>query len=161
LQGHEGQVGTLAFAPDGDILASACSADGKVRVWKVTSKQSIREFGLNQNQPLTSLSFSANGRLLAYGKQGELCIADLKKQDQPQVIEGHEGMVWAVAFAPTGYTLASAGDDGKLIVWNALMGTKSREWQLGGPAYALRFSPDGRYLAVGNANGTIYVLRLG
>ena len=79
---------------------------------------------------------------------------------EPRKLEGHAGAARAVVYSPNGKLLFTAGEDGKLIFWEASSGKKLREWQLGGAAYALRFSPDSRYLAVGNANGTIYVLRL-
>jgi WD40 repeat protein len=41
LKGHRGRVAALAFAPDGDLLASA-SHDRSVRLWKVRSGEEVR-----------------------------------------------------------------------------------------------------------------------
>jgi WD40 repeat protein len=66
----------------------------------------------------------------------------------------------AMAFTPSGTLLATAGLAPRLILWDVKTGEKRREWQLHDEVCALAFAPDGRHLAVGNADGTLYVLRL-
>jgi WD40 repeat protein len=56
--------------------------------------------------------------------------------------------------------LASAGHDGRIILWDVAKQAKVREWQMPGPVLAVGFAPDGRHLAAANGNGTVYVLRL-
>jgi WD40 repeat protein len=70
-------------------------------------------------------------------------------------------MVFAVAFSPEGRTLASAGYDGRIILWDPASAQPVRDWQLPGAVHWVTFAPDGRHLAVANANGTLYILRLG
>jgi WD40 repeat protein len=59
-----------------------------------------------------------------------------------------------------GGTLATAGWEGRIILWDAATGQKRRDWQLPGIVGAIAFAPDGRHLAAVNANGTVYILRL-
>ena len=75
-------------------------------------------------------------------------------------LEAGAYFVTSVAFAPDGQTLASAGPTGRLMLWQTATGQKLREWQLPGTILRVEFTPDGRHLALGNANGTVYVLRL-
>jgi WD40 repeat protein len=65
-----------------------------------------------------------------------------------------------VVFAPDSKSLASAGADGRIMVWDAASGKKLHEWQLPGQATSIAFAPDSRHLSVAAGNGTISVLRL-
>jgi WD40 repeat protein len=69
-------------------------------------------------------------------------------------------MIYAIAFSPDGSRLASAGRDGRAIVWDAAGGESLHVWKLPGPVESVAFAPDGRHLACGNANGTAYILRI-
>ncbi len=70
-------------------------------------------------------------------------------------------IVKALAFSPDGKILASSGQDKRVRLWNTATGENLREWQFNQEARALAFSSDGRHLAVGNSDGTLYILRLG
>jgi WD40 repeat protein len=87
------------------------------------------------------------------------------KAEPTRTLAGHQGKgtppaVKALAFAPNGQTLASAGQDRKLILWNVADGKAARHWDLLDEVRALAYSSDGRHLAVGNDDGTLYILRL-
>ncbi|MBA2451374.1 MAG: hypothetical protein H0V51_25440, partial [Chloroflexi bacterium] len=69
----------------------------------------------------------------------------------------HEAAVWAVTFSPDGKTLASAGDDGSIRLWDATTGQT-----IGQPLRAddytfktVAFSPDGKLLAAGAGDNAV------
>jgi WD40 repeat protein len=65
LAGHTGQVRSVAYAPDGESLASA-SDDYTVMIWDSAGDEPIRTLA-GHNGCVLALAFSPDGTLLASG----------------------------------------------------------------------------------------------
>lgn len=160
-------LSSLAFSHEGRfVIAGSHLGRQTLRVWDAAGRY-LEELDVPAAQARLVVCSPA-GPLLAFS--GDDAKVRLWRYDGPRFREvrtlaGHTGrglgpVVKALAFAPDGKTLASAALDRKVILWDAVKGTPRRTWQFLDEVRALAFAPDGRHLAVGNANGTLYVLRL-
>lgn len=106
-------VSSLGVAPAGDRIA-ACDNTGQARVWELASGAAIAE---ERCEPVSRPSFSADGARLALpSERGSIVV--LGPGDRREVLRGHIGRTWRVAFGPGGRWLASTGDDGVARIWN-------------------------------------------
>ncbi len=67
FKGHQGQVYSIAFSPDGKYLALG-SDDKNVKIWSVEQKKEITTLK-GHNRVVRSVSFSPDGKYLASGSE--------------------------------------------------------------------------------------------
>lgn len=90
-----------------------------------------------------------------------LCTAAspwLAAADSPEVFAqlGHSNVVHAVAFSPKGHALASAGEDGAIVLWDLATQRELRALKLSQQAVtALAFAGEGSKLVSGGHDGTL------
>jgi RNA polymerase sigma factor (sigma-70 family) len=107
---------TVVFSPDGRLIAGA-EREG-LRIWNVaTGKEVMNARGQSW---LSSLAFSASGRILAAGEEqaGQIHLWEVLTGQEIRRITGPQGAVSCLAFAPGGRTLASGGADTTILLWN-------------------------------------------
>ncbi|MDE2889289.1 MAG: hypothetical protein OXR72_13865 [Gemmatimonadota bacterium] len=81
LEGLTGWVRSVAFSPDGTILASG-GGDGKVTLWDVETGRNIATFFKHQD-PVQSVAFSPTDRTLASAdERGSILLWDVSRYDR-------------------------------------------------------------------------------
>jgi WD40 repeat protein len=155
----------IAFSPDGNTLAAG-TGDGTVRRWDVAAGWEMPAVKGDRGGPIRCLAFHPTDPLLATGGppgDSSLRLWGLDPPREVQRLEGHTGAVVSCLWRADGRLLISAAEgDGMVRLWD-LAGKlpRSKAIALGATRIsALALSPEGRYLATANEDGSIYVLRL-
>src|SRR5687768_11230792 len=96
LKGHEGSVLSVAFSPDGTVLASS-SRDATIKVWDVPSGKLERTL-TEHAEDVYSIVFSPKGDLLASGSGDKtIKLWDAQTFKVIRTLEGHTDIVRSVA----------------------------------------------------------------
>src|SRR5207237_153324 len=152
---HGFLVNTVAFAPDGKVLASAGGLGFGVCLWDAATGRPLHQLSVPRR--VSSLAFSPDGKLLFTGdplslidaatgnEDGAVCLWDVATGKELRALRGHDKSVTAVVFAPGGKVLASAGDDREARLWEVATGKPLRRLK-GHEAevFSVAFSPDGK-----------------
>jgi WD40 repeat protein len=153
---------TAAFNPNGKVLASGMQ-DGTVHFWWLTTGKDSQMRGYPTKVTLTE--WSANGRYLATAAGSEVVVWDFggkgPEGSAPLELSGHTDRITHLAFQTNGPWLVSAGRDWRLTLWQPGKEKQAVDAHLtGGEITAVRWSPDGKRLAVGEAKGRVTVYDL-
>ena len=179
LLGHQNWVCAVAFNDDGKTLASG-GFDHTVKLWDVDSGHCLKTFSEHTNV-VWSVAFSpddtnkassqetllpteGNPLLASASADHTVKLWNLNSCQCLRTLSGHENVVWAVAFSPTGKLsspesgplLASASADRTIRLWEVDKGhclrilTGHENW-----VFSIAFSPNGKILASGSHDCTV------
>jgi WD40 repeat protein len=151
----------VVFSFDCRFMAAAQYDGGTARVWKLipgASPEPLVIAGLT-DKAYFAAAFSPDGSTVVFGAEDGIHVWDTTTGTQSMTINGHSGMVTAVAFSRDGQFLISGSEDKTILVWNFTAGAQQPEYVLKGHVYvvySVAFSPDAK-LVVSNSmeEGTI------
>jgi WD40 repeat protein len=114
---HNGRIHSLAFSPDGQLLASGAD-ESTIRIWNFVTRKLIRELDTARTI-VGTLAFSPDSKILAAGSHdwtvrwwdvetGEPLVAPLKTRTD---------RIDSIAFSPDGQYLAVGSFDGLIDLW--------------------------------------------
>ena len=97
---------------------------------------------------------------------GAVKVWQLPQRKLLHTIAAHKHEIRAVAMSPDGRRFATVALDNVIKLWDRDSGKELRQWDLHLPVLsdprlftsAMAFTPDGKQLAIGNADTTVYLL---
>jgi WD40 repeat protein/serine/threonine protein kinase len=171
LAGHRGHVGSVAYSPDGEYLASTAiestsgdrgqvSSRVEVKLWKLPEGKEAFHLAGHTNY-VGKVVFSPDGRFLASAGGDGLAIHwDVHTGRQLRVLHNPTQGLSEAAFSPDGKRLATCGSDQAVRVWDVdtgaeLLTLRGHANMVGCVAFAPRAGSAAGSLASAGADGMV------
>ncbi|MBD1836229.1 AAA-like domain-containing protein [Cyanobacteria bacterium FACHB-472] len=155
LEGHNNQVRSVDFSPDGRTLVTA-SEDNTIRLWSLDGRKLQQLSG--QNQSFRNVRFSPDGqRIAAVSADSTVNLWSLDGKELMTLPgrSNEENFMGDLCFSPNGQVIAASGDKHTIKLWyldgrevKTLIGHDSDVW-------SLSCSPDGQTIIAADRGGTV------
>ena len=154
IPGHNGKdVTTVAFSPDGKVLATA-GDDNVIRRWDLATGKELASADDRQG-PIKDAVFSSNGKaIITYGDNGMVRGWDAATGQELSDFQAPSGQRSAHVLSPDGTLAASTKGENRpsnvVSIWNVTTGKEVRDIEVRAlfSAAPMAFSPDSNCLAV-------------
>ena len=159
LTGHTGSV--YALASTGDDAFVSAGSDRLIASWNL--KHGVDGNVLANVPEIVYSLLDMNHRklLLAGQAQGGIHVIDLSTGSEGRLLQYHEGPVFSLVHSNVNHKIFSCAGDGTLVMMEAESFSLEKKMKLSqGKLRSCTLSPDHSMLAVGSAEGIVYVFSL-
>ncbi len=167
---HADRVNAMTYTPDGGKLVSA-SRDGTVRVWDLGNGRELLAYRGHAAPPdekvgadvfrVPAVAVSPDGVWVASSGSGEVQVWNLKTGKlKKKLTAPNQLLVRGLAFFPDGKSIATAGDDKFVRVFDIEGGKETATFvQQADRIEAMALSPNGKLIATVDTNGILAVYK--
>ena len=148
-------VSALRFQPDGRRLALG-SDDGTVRLWDVATLQALRSPRGAEDKVHILAAFDDGETVAAAGDGGVVRLFDATSGREVHAFSGPRGIVHSLSVCPDQQHLITSGRKEPVTQWDVATQNMVRVHSMQPyPFFNQEFSPDGRYLSIGEQDGVV------
>jgi WD40 repeat protein len=153
----DGAVRSLAYSPDGKILAAG-TMNPRAPINLIQASSGIVQSLAAENCVAETLMFSSDGQKLFVGNwKASILVFDLPSAELTSTLKGHSSVITCLSISPDGNTLASCSHDRSLKLWDITRAGPPQTVTIGHRSDAawLRFSDDSKLLVTNGFDGTV------
>jgi WD40 repeat protein len=158
-------IRSARFSPDNRVIATAPLLSSNVILWDVSDgrlRDILGEYSLDQDTPL--LEFSKDGNYFSWSNEDFAFFYEVSTDRMVFLPIKAESSIYALAMSPGNVeTIATGGGSIELWDYHATYGDRKyahltvADLSDKGSVYALAFSDDGKLLAAGTGDGSVYM----
>lgn len=154
---HRDVVSAVAFAPAGDLLATASFRT--IKLWRLKPPARVAEIA--DTAPATALAVTASGSTAAFGLgDGRVVIANAVDGKPVRTLSAHTGAVTGLALSADAATLFSCGRDGVIVATRLADGVAIGKLARSGEVRAITLVNGGTRLAAAESDNVVRVWQL-
>ncbi len=152
-QGHATEIGSVAYSPDGKLLAMGCH-DRTVRLWE---RETGKSWTMSHLHDVTAVTFSPDGKTLASASYDRtIKVWNVRQKPDELTLQGHQAGKAGIAFSPDGKTLAYSATGAVVRLCNPTSGeTQATLVGKGDILSWVTFSRDSKQLAAGGVHAPL------
>lgn len=170
FEGLLGGLGVDLFSPNGKFIVSKIGVN--LVIWDLQSEKEISRIKTEEPRIMRTVAFSPDGRYLVRSSENDMIyVCDVLTGQTVKTLEGAKGWVDSISSSPDGkYIVASRGwrsekaivrgepYERSIILWDYETGKQLWERDSQGKTTFVRFSPDGKFIAVWNDTDAVIFL---
>ncbi|ORY22394.1 putative WD-repeat protein [Naematelia encephala] len=178
IPGHRQDIRTLCISSDDQVIASAAS--GSLKIWNSRTTACLRT--MECGYAICSTFLPGDRHVVIGTKSGELLLYDIAASTLLSTYKAHSGPVWGIHVRPDGRGLVSGSADKDVKFWDfemredgagervvSRLGVETihktkqlalvhvRTLKMTDDVLAVKYSPDGRFLAVSLLDSTVKI----
>ncbi|KAF2400056.1 transcription initiation factor TFIID, subunit TAF5 [Trichodelitschia bisporula] len=156
-RGHDAPVWDVRWGPHGHYFLS-CGHDKVARIWTTDVIAPLRLF-VGHESDVDVGCFHPSGIYVFTGGDRTVRMWEIQRGNAVRMFTGHTGHITAIECSPNGQFLASADDQGNIIIWDLQPGNRMKRMRGHGKGgiWSLSWSAESNVLVSSGADSVIRV----
>lgn len=158
LEGHSARINSVVVTQDGRYVISA-SDDQTLKVWEAGSWKEVHTL-MGFSGWVNSVAVTSDSRYIISASDNHVLKVLEIETWKVHTLDGHLLEITGIVAYPGGKYTVSVSKDRTLILWEVQSGKKLTCFSGDNPLTSSCISSDGRTIVVGEASGSVHILRI-